>query len=772
MFGKLGLKGQILIPLCTFITIILLGLTSIILVKQNQIAEEQAIKLANAIGQKYGSRVKSKMDEGMTSARMLAHTLQALKKQSSIEKLNRKDLLSILKTQLKQNKGFFGTYTAWEPNALDGKDNDNIEAAYHDKTGRFVPYLSRTESGDIHIEPLAGYEKEGDGDYYLLPRKTKEEQLLAPYPYQVSGKTVLLTSLVVPILAYTEDSSASLDFVGITGVDFTLDQIQEMVNGIKLFEGGFAYLISNQGNFIAHPNKELIGKSVTKRTSEDQRDKIINAITSGKSYEFFWTHPDGTEFIQVLNPVQIGQTKTPWSLGIAVPIHEVTKSSRGMAILFYILSILAIIFLSIIGFISVNRITKRIFLSVNLAQKIARGDLSHKFNIKGKSELATLAYALKDMVISLRKKEQLAIAIAKGDLTQNIELASEEDGLGKALQTMQGHLTDMLQIIQQNAMSLSTSLTELSAISNQMSNATTEMSSQSNTVAGASEEMSAGIRTLSSSTSEMNANVQSIAATSTEVSQNMTSISSGIEDLSGAIRQVSDKSVNAQSIAQQAIETSNHSTEKMNELDQSASKIGEFSQIIKEIAQQTNLLALNANIEAASAGEAGKGFAVVANEIKELANQSSKSAEDISVTISEIQTNTESSVDSMKDVAKIIESIDQSTKEILDLAQNGSENVNQMVHHVKESSLGVEEVSKLVNEISVSTESSAQTSEEFSASIAEITRNMQELNKVVSETATGVNQVSTETRSLSQVSEDMRQVVLQFNLKQKDEFNP
>ena len=67
----------------------------------------------------------------------------------------------------------------------------------------------------------------------------------------------------------------------------------------------------------------------------------------------------------------------------------------------------------------------------------------------------------------------------------------------------------------------------------------------------------------------------------------------------------------------------------MRDLDQSSTEISKFTETIKMIALQTNLLALNATIEATSAGEAGKGFAVVAHEIKELANQSAKAAEDI-----------------------------------------------------------------------------------------------------------------------------------------------
>ena len=758
MFKNLGLKGQILVPVCGLISIILLGLISAILATEMQVAEKKAVELSKTIGKQYSLEIKSELDIAMDAARNLSHTFQSLQSGTNVHQLKRAEYTDIIRSIFKENSNFFGMGSIFEPNALDGKDIEYKNTSGHDKTGRFIPYWVR-EDGRYKLYPAVDYEEEKNADFYSIPKRTKKEVITEPYEYGVGNKKVFMTTLVSPVL-----EKQNQQFMGVTAVDISLEQIQKIVSAIKPFDGGYAYLVSHQGIFVSHPNRELIGKSMTRRVTGDQRDKMAQAISNGKPYQFFWTHPNGTEYIQVLTPIQIGKTTTPWSLGIGIPIAKVTEGTKNRAILFLTLAILAIVILSGIIFLIINRIVKRIYLSVNLAQKIARGNLNHSFNIKGKNELSVLAHALKDMVMSLKKKEELAQQIAKGDLTQTVELASKEDGLGKALQTMQVNLTNMLHTVQQNSTTLSSSLTELSTISNKISNATTEMSSQSNSVAGASEEMSAGINTLSGSNSEMNANVQSIAATSTEVSQNMTEISNGIDQLAGAIQQVSDKSVSAQGIAKQAIDISTLSTKKMNELDQSASKIGEFSQIIKEIAQQTNLLALNANIEAASAGDAGKGFAVVANEIKELANQSSHSAEDISITISEIENNIESSVASMRDVAKIIETIDQSTKEILDLSQSSTGNVNQMVNHVKESTVGVEDVSKLINEISVVTESTAHTSEEFSSSIGEISKNMQELNKVVSETVSGVNQVSSETISLSKVSEDLHQVVSQFKL--------
>ena len=119
--------------------------------------------------------------------------------------------------------------------------------------------------------------------------------------------------------------------------------------------------------------------------------------------------------------------------------------------------------------------------------------------------------------------------------------------------------------------------------------------------------------------------------------------------MAASITEINSQTTQAAEAAKQAVDGVDTTSEKIQTLAESATRIGEVVKMISEIAEQTNLLALNATIESARPGEAGKGFAVVAVEIKGLATQTSKATENINQQIGEVQAATGSAVDSIGD---------------------------------------------------------------------------------------------------------------------------
>ena len=194
---------------------------------------------ANALAQArlHGSSVKAEVDVALDSARAMAHMLAAAKSKRNPQALSREQVIAMLEEVTRRNPAFLAAYTLWEPGAFDDKDAKYAGTKGHDKSGRFLPYLVHGAAGEVGLEPLTEMENQErgptgvrKGEYYLCPKETLSECVVNPYPYEVQGKTVLMTSAVVPIVVEGR-------FVGIAGIDIALDTLQQRTDRAELTAG-------------------------------------------------------------------------------------------------------------------------------------------------------------------------------------------------------------------------------------------------------------------------------------------------------------------------------------------------------------------------------------------------------------------------------------------------------------------------------------------------------------------------------------------------------
>ena len=180
-FKSVQQKITVWAGLCLLVTAaIIVGEAVLTMRNMADTSRKEAIESARIrggeIAGKIAGNIKAELEVPLDAARTLSQALSGIKDEENTVELDREEVNSILKIVLDRNKSFIGTYTAWEPNAFDGMDSGYQNDEGHDATGRFIPYWNRNEAGDIVVEALVDYEKEGDGDYYQIPKKNQNRK--------------------------------------------------------------------------------------------------------------------------------------------------------------------------------------------------------------------------------------------------------------------------------------------------------------------------------------------------------------------------------------------------------------------------------------------------------------------------------------------------------------------------------------------------------------------------------------------------------------------
>ncbi len=252
------------------------------------------------------------------------------------------------------------------------------------------------------------------------------------------------------------------------------------------------------------------------------------------------------------------------------------------------------------------------------------------------------------------------------------------------------------------------------------------------------EQMQATSQALTGLSQDTAGKASEVADVSASSSQNVETVAAAAEQLSSSISEIEQQVVRATTIVNEASGNARGTSEKIEHLADTTTKIGEVVTLIQAIAEQTNLLALNATIEAARAGDAGRGFAVVASEVKELATQTSKATEEISSQIDAIQSSTAETVQAIQHICQTMEEADATTSAIAAAVEEQAASTSMISGNVREVAEGTQGVARNMTDVQRAVAESAQSASQVETVSDDVAANTDHLKKIVADFLTKV----------------------------------
>lgn len=531
------------------------------------------------------------------------------------------------------------------------------------------------------------------------------------------------------------------NIVGVWYVGFpisSMNVIGEKVKTARVLENGYIALTDNHGR-IVFKSEHVSG------------DAVLEHLKS-----------EGTSSDWVIEKRDFA----PWNYKIisAYPQEDIDSMVKASLIrTIIILACAASILLIIVFFLIKYFILNPVHNLDEATERIARGDFDVLIKTQSKDELGKLAETFNSMTANIRtsiekaeqkenetrealkhsetlnkeilaQQEYLARStknilnemekFASGDLTINLA-AEKDDDIGKLINGFNASVNNVKQMIidvSEAVAATASAVAEISSGSSQMASGAQEQTKQIAEIAASIEEMSKTIF-------ETAQNVNLASEVSKEAGAKALEGGGAMEKTAGGMNNI------AVVVSQAAV--------NVQELGKSGEQIGEIIQVINDIADQTNLLALNAAIEAARAGEQGRGFAVVADEVRKLAERTTKATKEIAGTINKIQKNT----------TVTVESIEKGTEEV----ERGREFASKTGKYLKEIIQSSEKTAEVVTQVAAATE-------EQSAAAEQISKNVESVSNIAEESSVGAMQIAKAADDLNRLTVKLQSLVNKFKV--------